>query len=66
MSARPFVVVLLAAALLPGCATSPQGPTARVMPAPGKPFQVCHEQPVHGAFRPPLWNRYEAGRGDHS
>ena len=43
MSARPFVVVLLAAALLPGCATSPQGPTARVMPAPGKPFQVFQQ-----------------------
>ncbi len=26
--------------LLSGCATPPIGPTARVMPAPGKPFQV--------------------------
>jgi len=31
---------LLAAVLLAGCATQPMGPTARVMPAPGKPFEV--------------------------
>jgi hypothetical protein len=34
---------LLAAALLStlaGCATTPSSPTARVMPAPGKPFEV--------------------------
>ena len=31
---------LLAAALLNGCATPPMGPTAHVMPAPGKPFEA--------------------------
>jgi hypothetical protein len=32
--------ILLAAALLSGCATEPMGPTALVMPASGKPFEV--------------------------
>lgn len=31
---------LLAAAVLGGCATEPMGPTARVLPAPGKPFEA--------------------------
>jgi hypothetical protein len=31
---------LVAGVLLGGCATTPMGPTARVMPAPGKPFEV--------------------------
>lgn len=32
--------VPLALLLVAGCATEPPGPTARVMPAPGKPFEV--------------------------
>jgi hypothetical protein len=31
---------LVTSVLLAGCATTPMGPTARVMPAPGKPFEV--------------------------
>ena len=42
---RPLLLgpVLLGCALLAGCATTPLGPTARVMPAPGKPFAVFQE-----------------------
>jgi hypothetical protein len=36
----PVTMGLLAAALLNGCATQPMGPTAHVMPSPGKPFEV--------------------------
>ena len=36
----PIFPRLLAAVLLSGCATSPLGPTAMVMPASGKPFEV--------------------------
>jgi hypothetical protein len=32
--------ILLAAALLSGCASEPMGPTALVMPASGKPFEA--------------------------
>src|SRR5580693_892507 len=32
--------ILLSVALLSGCATQPTGPTAAVMPAQGKPFEV--------------------------
>jgi hypothetical protein len=35
---------LLAAALLSGCATQPMGPTARVMPASGKSFEVFAQE----------------------
>ena len=31
---------ILSLVILAGCATQPMGPTARVMPAPGKPFEV--------------------------
>ena len=34
------LTIFTAAALLAGCATEPMGPTAKVMPAPGKPFEV--------------------------
>ena len=34
---------LLFLACLGGCATTPSGPTARVMPAPGKPFAVFQD-----------------------
>jgi len=40
MSRMPVTMGLLAAALVNGCATPPMGPTAHVMPAPGKPFEV--------------------------
>jgi hypothetical protein len=36
--------MLLAAALLSGCATQPMGPTARVMPASGKSFEVFAQE----------------------
>ena len=35
-----IVTGLLVAALVSGCATEPMGPTARVLPAQGKPFEV--------------------------
>jgi hypothetical protein len=35
-----IVVVGLGAAALMGCVVAPTGPTVRVMPAPGKPFEV--------------------------
>lgn len=34
------LAVFTAAAVLAGCASEPMGPTAKVMPAPGKPFEV--------------------------
>ncbi len=40
MSRISITIPLLAAALLSGCTTPPMGPTAVVMPAPGKPFEV--------------------------
>jgi hypothetical protein len=40
MSRIPITSRLFAAILLSGCATTPMGPTALVMPAPGKPFEV--------------------------
>ncbi len=40
MSRRIVFSGLCAVALLSGCATEPMGPTARVMPAQGKPFEV--------------------------
>jgi hypothetical protein len=36
--------MLLAAVLLSGCATQPMGPTARVMPASGKSFEVFAQE----------------------
>lgn len=33
-------VIAAGAAALAGCATVPEGPTVRVLPAPGKPFEV--------------------------
>ena len=40
MSRISIATHLLAAALLSGCVSSPMGPTALVMPASGKPFDV--------------------------
>ena len=40
MSRVPITTCLLAALLLNGCANAPLGPTAMVMPAQGKPFDV--------------------------
>lgn len=40
MTRLPLAAGLCAALLSSGCATEPLGPTARVMPASGKPFQV--------------------------
>ena len=40
MSSTLITKSLLAVALLSGCATQPMGPTAHVMPATGKPFEV--------------------------
>jgi hypothetical protein len=40
MSWRKGLLVLFAVVLLSGCATMPSGPTVRVMPNPGKPFEV--------------------------
>ena len=40
LAATPLAVAACAALLLGGCATQPLGPTARVLPAPGKPFEV--------------------------
>jgi len=40
MFRTPNTTILLAAVLLSGCASQPMGPTARVMPASGKPFEV--------------------------
>jgi hypothetical protein len=40
MSRISIATQLFAAVLLSGCATSPMGPTALVMPASGKPFDV--------------------------
>lgn len=40
MSRFPITTQLLAAVLLSGCVTPPMGPTAMVMPAPGKPFEA--------------------------
>ena len=36
----PLTAPVVLLALLAGCATTPIGPTSRVMPAPGKPFDV--------------------------
>lgn len=36
----PLTAPVLLLSLLAGCATAPLGPTSRVMPAPGKPFEV--------------------------
>jgi hypothetical protein len=44
MSRVPMFSRLLAAVLLSGCATSPMGPTAMVMPAQGKPFEVFAQE----------------------
>ena len=41
---RTSIATILAAALLTGCATQPLGPTARVMPAPGKSFEVFAQE----------------------
>lgn len=40
MNKRPVIVAVVALAVLAGCATVPTGPSSRVMPAPGKPFDV--------------------------
>jgi len=40
MSRVSIATGLLSIALLSGCTTAPMGPTALVMPAPGKPFDV--------------------------
>ncbi len=44
MSRLPIFSRLLAAVLLSGCATTPMGPTALVMPAQGKPFEVFAQE----------------------
>jgi hypothetical protein len=46
MFRTPNATILLAAALLSGCATQPMGPTARVMPASGKSFEVFAQDQV--------------------
>ena len=40
ITARPLGSSLLVAVFIAGCASPPMGPTARVLPAPGKPFEV--------------------------
>lgn len=44
MSKPPSILVALA--LLAGCATQPKGPSVAVMPAPNKPFEVFREDDV--------------------
>jgi hypothetical protein len=41
---RRNLVLLLAAAMLGGCATVPTGPTVMVLPGPGKPFEVFQSE----------------------
>jgi len=38
------LLLFLVIAILGGCATMPTGPTVRVMPSPGKPFEVFAEE----------------------
>jgi hypothetical protein len=40
MNWKRYFFIFLALVLLGGCATMPTGPTVRVLPAPGKPFDV--------------------------
>jgi hypothetical protein len=50
------------AVALVGCATTPQGPTVRVLPAPGKPFEVFagEDQYCRGYAQQSLGNAAEA------
>jgi hypothetical protein len=40
MNWKPGLLVFLTVVVLGGCATMPTGPTVRVMPSPGKPYEV--------------------------
>ncbi len=40
MNLQRWLLIFLVMVILGGCATMPAGPTVRVMPGPGKPFEV--------------------------
>ena len=44
MLSRSFLIVILGAATLAGCASAPLGPTVAVMPAPNKPLGVFSDE----------------------
>jgi hypothetical protein len=44
MNQRRFYLLLLTVTVLTGCATIPTGPSVRVMPGPGKPFEVFQSE----------------------
>ncbi len=44
MKRRGFPLLLLTVMVLAGCATIPTGPSVRVMPGPGKPFEIFQSE----------------------